>query len=223
MELAGRRRGGAVAAFATLLVLWLGTACGLRLLPAAQRARQQISLRQAENGSGGGGGGVGFGSGSKLPRPKIITPSVGSTNTQLEKFLMMYTCKICQQRNAQMVSKVAYNHGMVVSTCKQCKSKHLIADNEGKLDMAEYGKKIEDYLVNTRGESVQRISITPQDLEKNYLVDCDGVVTLVSKDAGQLDPGLGTVIDLPTPNSPINRPPPTQDSGGGGFKTERVL
>ena len=222
MELAGRRRGGAAAAFATLLVLWLGTACGLRLLPAAQRARQQISLRQAENGSGGGGGGVGFGSGSKLPRPKIITPSVGSTNTQLEKFLMMYTCKICQQRNAQMVSKVAYNHGMVVSTCKQCKSKHLIADNEGKLDMAEYGKKIEDYLVNTRGESVQRISITPQDLEKNYLVDCDGVVTLVSKDAGQLDPGLGTVIDLPIPNSPINRPPPTQDSGGG-FKTERVL
>jgi hypothetical protein len=32
--------------------------------------------------------------------------------------------------------------------------KHLIADNEGKLDMGEYGKKIEDYLA-TQGEAVQ--------------------------------------------------------------------
>jgi len=178
-----------------------------------------IALEPSDGGVSGSGG-MGFGSGSSLPRPKVITPSLGSLNTQLEKFLMMYTCKICNHRNAQMVSKVAYNQGMVVSTCRQCKSKHLIADNEGKLDMAEYGKKIEDYLVNTRGEKVQRMTISAKDLENNYLVDYDGAVTLVSKDAGQLDPGVGTVIDLPA-NPPDNKK--TDDGQVGGFKTERVL
>jgi transcription elongation factor Elf1 len=102
----------------------------------------------------------------------------------MEKFLMMYTCKICQGRNAQMVSKVAYRSGMVISTCKHCKSHHLIADNEGKLDMPEYGKKIEDYL-KEKGERVQKLQVTPRDLEDNYLVDKDGVLTLVPKMSGQ--------------------------------------
>ena len=85
----------------------------------------------------------------------------------------------------EKVSKVAYTKGMVVSTCRHCKKLHLIADNEGKLDMAQYGKKIEDFL-RDKGESVQKISITEQDLEENYLVDKDGVVTLVPKIAGQV-------------------------------------
>ena len=120
------------------------------------------------------------GFGSQIPKPKIIIPTKGNTNAQLEKFMMMYTCKICNGRNAQMVSKVAYNYGMVVSSCKHCKNKHLIADNEGKLDMPEYGKKIEEYL-RGRGEAIQRISVTPEDLENNYLIDKDGVLSLVPK------------------------------------------
>ena len=43
------------------------------------------------------------GFGSEMPKPKIITPSKGKLNSHLEKFLMMYTCKICDGRNAQMV------------------------------------------------------------------------------------------------------------------------
>eukprot|EP01036_Dinobryon_divergens_P027758 gene27759-36580_t len=121
--------------------------------------------------------------GSKVPKPNIITPAYGP-QSNIDKFLMMYTCKLCSGRNAQMVSKVAYTKGMVVSTCRHCKKLHLIADNEGKLDMAQYGKKIEDFLLE-KGESVQRISITEQDLEDNYLIDKDGVVNLVPKIAGQ--------------------------------------
>lgn len=45
----------------------------------------------------------GFGS-TSIPKPNIITPAKGSQHTQLDKFLMMYTCKICSGRNAQMVS-----------------------------------------------------------------------------------------------------------------------
>ena len=64
------------------------------------------------------------------------------------------------------ISKVAYANGMVVSTCKHCQNLHLIADNEGKMDMAKYGKKIEDYLIE-KGEKVQKMSLTEQDLEDN--------------------------------------------------------
>jgi len=201
-------------AFFVAAVLILAVAVsGLRVLPAALRIKVELPLAAASSGQG-------FGSGSMLPRPKIITPSVGSANTQLEKFLMMYTCKICQNRNAQMVSKVAYNHGMVVSTCRQCKSKHLIADNEGKLDMGEYGRKIEQYL-EQKGEKVQHMTITAKDLIDNYLVDQDGVVALVSKQGGQLDAGL-TVIDIPSAsNSSPPRPQPPSSSGGG-FKTTPI-
>lgn len=188
---------------------------GLRSLPPIVRHKCNTPIVLSAEGGG-------FGSGSNLPRPKIITPSVGSMHPQLEKFLMMYTCKICTGRNAQMVSKVAYSNGMVVSTCRHCKSKHLIADNEGKLDMGEYGKKIEEYLVEKKGEKVQRVTITAQDLENNYLVDTDGVITLVSKSAGQLDPGV-TVIEMPGPSTSMPpSSPPSESGGGGGFKTKLV-
>jgi hypothetical protein len=43
------------------------------------------------------------GFGSKTPAPNVIKPTPG-TSKDLEKFLMMYTCKLCDGRNAQMVS-----------------------------------------------------------------------------------------------------------------------
>jgi transcription elongation factor Elf1 len=201
--------------FLAAVMLLAVAVSGLRVFPAASRVKVELPLAASSPGSGHG-----FGSGSMLPRPKIITPSVGSANTQLEKFLMMYTCKICQNRNAQMVSKVAYNQGMVVSTCRQCKSKHLIADNEGKLDMGEYGRKIEQYL-EQKGEKVQHMTITAKDLENNYLVDHDGVVALVSKQGGQLDAGL-TVIDIPSASNPSPPRPQPPSNSGGGFKTTPV-
>jgi DNL zinc finger len=74
---------------------------------------------------------------------------------------------------------------MVVSTCRQCKNKHLIADNELKMDMAQFGRKIEEYLIG-KGERVQRLTISAQELEQNYLVDEDGELKLVSKMGGQV-------------------------------------
>lgn len=35
----------------------------------------------------------GKGFGRSIPRPKVISPSQGKVNPELEKFLMMYTCK----------------------------------------------------------------------------------------------------------------------------------
>jgi transcription elongation factor Elf1 len=138
----------------------------------------------------------GFGAKRTIPKPKIITPSVGKVNTQLEKFLMMYTCKQCDGRNAQMVSKVAYTQGTVVSTCKHCGIKHLIADNKCLLDLPEYGKRIEEYL-ERNGEKVQRITLSNKDLDENYLVDSDGIITIVPKMGGQLSPDV-TIVEYPS-------------------------
>ena len=142
------------------------------------------------------------GFGDTTPKPNVIVPNPGVRN-DIEKFLMMYKCKSlclnnqhhfnsnrlatgkkCSGQNAQMVSKVAYYSGIVVSTCKHCKVNHLIADNLGKLDMAEYGAKAEDYL-RSKGESVTRITLTSEDLEKNYVIEKDGEIYLQPKLGGQ--------------------------------------
>jgi hypothetical protein len=37
-------------------------------------------------------------------KPNTVTPTAGTGgNSVIEKFLMMYTCKLCSGRNAQMV------------------------------------------------------------------------------------------------------------------------
>lgn len=140
----------------------------LRLVPNLQKTSQAVA--------------TGFGG---IPKPEIVTPAAGTNNTNIDRFLMMYTCKKCNSRNAQLISKIAYKEGIVVSTCKTCKVTHLIADNLKKLDMAEYGAKIDEYL-ESKGEKVQRLTITAQDLENNYIIDRDGVLTLQPKLGGQV-------------------------------------
>jgi hypothetical protein len=91
------------------------------------------------------------------------------------------------------VSKVAYEHGMVVSTCRHCKQNHLIADNERKLDMGQdYGCTIESYL-KAQGESVQRLTVSLQELEENFLVDNNGELKLVPRPRAVPDGGSNQV------------------------------
>ena len=47
------------------------------------------------------------------------------------RMAIQYTCKVCGERNTHMFSKQAYEKGLVIVTCKQCNSRHLIADNLG--------------------------------------------------------------------------------------------
>ena len=53
------------------------------------------------------------------------------------------------------------------------------------MDMGQYGKKIEEFL-ESKGEVIQRLSISTKELEDNYLIDKDGVITLVPKIGGQV-------------------------------------
>lgn len=84
------------------------------------------------------------------------------------------------------ISKVAYYKGMVVSTCRSCKNYHLIADNERKLDMGgDYGPRIDEFLAS-KGETVQKLTMSLKELEENYLVDKDGVLSIIPKSSGQV-------------------------------------
>ena len=60
--------------------------------------------------------------------------------------------------------------------------------------MAEYGKKAEDYL-SARGETVQKMTITLEDLENNYVIEKDGMISLHPKIGGQPSTDAN-IIDL---------------------------
>mmetsp|Transcript_7986 Transcript_7986/g.17792 ORF Transcript_7986/g.17792 Transcript_7986/m.17792 type:complete len:369 (+) Transcript_7986:117-1223(+) len=61
-----------------------------------------------------------------------------SASLQLEvedRFGLVYTCGRCDTRNAVSVSRVAWNEGVVVATCRGCGARHLLADKGGLLDL----------------------------------------------------------------------------------------
>lgn len=42
---------------------------------------------------------------------------------------LQFTCNKCETVSQYMIGKVAYESGIVICTCKNCKARHLIADN----------------------------------------------------------------------------------------------
>ena len=72
---------------------------------------------------------------------------------------LAYTCKVCSARNTKLISKQAYEKGVVIVKCEGCGNHHLIADNLGwGAEVSAQGiHNIEDILA-TKGENVRRIA-----------------------------------------------------------------
>lgn len=44
-------------------------------------------------------------------------------------YAMIFTCKVCGNRQARIFSKEAYHNGIVIVRCAKCQNLHLVADN----------------------------------------------------------------------------------------------
>lgn len=85
------------------------------------------------------------------------------------KIKVMFTCKKCNFRNGKIISKLAYEKGLVIIRCDGCKNNHLIADNLGWFEELKNKRNIERLLA-AKGETVRKV-----------LNDVDGYVEVVAK------------------------------------------
>lgn len=103
-----------------------------------------------------------------------------------DKFELQYTCKLCDFRNSNRVSRIAYRNGVVICVCKGCMAKHLIADNLGwhnYIGGFEGEPDIEQFLASKgRKDDVKRVS--PEVFELEQLLDRSGDATR-SKEEGE--------------------------------------
>lgn len=74
----------------------------------------------------------------------------------VKQLQLSFTCKKCNTRNFnRMISKLAYEKGVVIVRCDGCKNNHLIADNLGWFEGS--GCRNIESMLKQRGETVQRI------------------------------------------------------------------
>lgn len=86
------------------------------------------------------------------------------------KLKVMFTCKKCNYRNGKIISKLAYEKGVVIIRCDGCKNNHLIADNLGWFEELKDKRNIEKILA-AKGETVRKIQN-----------DVDGYLEAVAKE-----------------------------------------
>lgn len=83
--------------------------------------------------------------GAKAPVAEAFQ-DVPGVKTEGEKFVLVFTCKVCETRSAKKISKNGYEKGVVVVRCPGCKNLHLIADRVGIFE--EPGWSIEEAVAN---------------------------------------------------------------------------
>lgn len=71
------------------------------------------------------------------------------------KLLTAFTCNKCQTRSAKLISKQAYNHGVVIIRCPQCSNHHLFSDHLGWFD--DKSQTIES-ICKEHGIDVQKVT-----------------------------------------------------------------
>eukprot|EP00117_Sycon_ciliatum_P007534 scpid95233/ scgid10597/ DNL-type zinc finger protein len=100
-------------------------------------------------------------------QPTTGTATLGKIDVEQGQLMMIFTCDVCKTRTAKMMSKQAYQHGVVIAQCPSCKNRHLIADNLGWF--GEGAHTIEDVL-KKKGQEVKRswdgedFQLSPEDV-----------------------------------------------------------
>lgn len=68
---------------------------------------------------------------SESAKVSLNLDNIPGMQTAGEKYVIMFTCNVCETRAARKISKKAYNTGVVICRCENCKNLHLIADRMG--------------------------------------------------------------------------------------------
>jgi hypothetical protein len=81
---------------------------------------------------------------------------IPGSKRDVPKYVMMYTCSVCDTRSAKQITKQSYHEGTVLIRCPGCQSLHLICDHIG--IMGDKGWNIEDYLKEHQNQAIGRPS-----------------------------------------------------------------
>ena len=100
-----------------------------------------------------------FGIVKRMSSDAIQSQKIPLGELKERKLALGYTCKVCSTRNTKLISKLAYEKGVVIVKCEGCGNHHLIADNLGWWsELSAKGiHNIEDILA-AKGEGVRRVA-----------------------------------------------------------------
>ena len=72
------------------------------------------------------------------------------------RLALAFTCRVCDTRVQKLISRRAYESGVVIVQCEGCQNRHLIADHLGWFSHVQ-GSTVEQILAQ-RGEAVTRVA-----------------------------------------------------------------